>query len=185
MLLWAGAGSQGAHLRAALQEQRVGSLFTDPNNAAAPHREIPDAFVLRTKANAAQIFLLPESGKLGVSHPTWEVNTVLEPNSAHLCLFPGMPWTLFTDSFTAFRQILATKPIPCCWTTSAWTAGESSWSPLRNSCQSSTLSTGPRTARSPRRRTGRWSWLSAPGRKLPVTQFRSEESGHLCRVRIM
>lgn len=145
MLLWAGVGCQDAHLCAACQEQHEGLLFTDPN-AAAMHREIPDAFVLCTKANAAQIFLLPESGKRGVSCPTWEVNAVLERNSSHFCLFPGMPWMLFTDNFTAFRQTLATKPAPWCWTTSAWTAGESSWSLPRNLCQRLTLSTGPRTA---------------------------------------
>lgn len=147
MLLWAGVGSGGARLCAALQEQHVGLLFTDPNNAAAVHQEIPGAFVLRTKANAAQIFLLPENGMLDVSCPTREVNAVLEPNSSHF-LFPGVPWTLFTGNFTAFRQILATKPVPWCWTTSAWTAGESSWSLPRNLCQRSTLSTGPRTVRS-------------------------------------
>ncbi|XP_071432842.1 tektin-2 isoform X3 [Pithys albifrons albifrons] len=37
-----------------------------------------------------------------------------------------MPWMLFTDNFTASRPTLATKPIPCSWTTSAWTPGENS-----------------------------------------------------------
>lgn len=150
MLLRAGVGSQGARLCAALQEQHVGLLFIDPCSAAAVHQEIPNVFVLCPKASAAQMVLLPESGKLGVSCPTWEVNAALEPNSSRFCLFPGMPWTLFTDNFTAFRQILATKPIPWCWTTSAWTAGESSWSLLRNLSQRLTLLTGPRTVRSPR-----------------------------------
>lgn len=49
--------------------------YCSPNNAAAVHQETPRAFVLR--ANAAQIFLLPESEELGVS-------CLIEPGSSLL-----------------------------------------------------------------------------------------------------
>lgn len=48
----------------------MGLLFTDTNNATAMHREVSGALALYAKANATRLFLLPESGKLGVSCPT-------------------------------------------------------------------------------------------------------------------